>query len=117
MVMATQGDTRVHPNGSRPGVLAPPGTASLIGKTLAATRPAARRAAAARAAGRAWRAFRPAALSTSAYGCAAAGAYVAAGLWPGLLTAAAALLLLDWQSKHPPPPVIVDDPDLPGGVG
>lgn len=112
MVMATVGVQKVHPNGSHPGgpgpVLAP---ASLIGKTLAVTRPAARRAALARASGRGWRAFRPAALSTLGYGCAAAAAYVGAGLWPGLLAAAAALVLLDWQNKPAPPPVVIDDPD------
>lgn len=91
-------------------------SASLIGKTLAVTRPAARRAAVARALGRAWRAFRPAALSTAGYGCAATATYVAAGLWPGLLATAAALILLDWQNKPSPPPVVVDDPDgVPGG--
>lgn len=113
MVMATLTDPGVHSNGSRPvAVLAP---ASLIGKTLAVTRPAARRAALARALGRGWRAFRPSALPSAGYGCAAAAAYVGAGLWPGLLASAVALILLDWQAKPGPPPVVIDDPDTVDG--
>lgn len=118
MLMATVGDTRVHPNGSRP-VAATPGvsSASLIGKTLAVTRPAARRAALTRAAGRGWRTFRPSALPAAAYGCAASAAYVAAGLWPGLLATAGALILLDWQAKPGPAPVVIDAPVDPDGGG
>lgn len=86
--------------------------ASLIGKTLAVTKPAVRRAAVARAIGRGWRAFRPAALSTAGYGCAAAAAWVAAGLWPGLLATAGALVLLDWQNKPSPAPVVIDGPPV-----
>lgn len=118
MVMATVGVREVHPNGSHPGVPAPAlAPASLIGKTLAVTRPAVRRAAVARAIGRAWRAFQPSALSTAGYGCAAAAAYVAAGLWPGLLATAAGLILLHWQNEPGPAPVVIDAPVDPDGGG
>lgn len=114
-MMVTVGEARVHPNGARPGVTVP---ASLIGKTLATARPAARRAALGRGVSRAWRAFRPAALATAAYSCATSAAYVAAGLWPALASAAVGLLLLEWQAKAGRPPVIVDEPDPPaGGAG
>jgi len=110
--MVTVAAPHVHSNGVRGGPQPATAPASLIGKTLAVTRPAARRDALTRAAGRAWRAFRPAALLTAGFGCATAAAYVAAGLWPGLLATAASLVTLDWLSRPPRPPVIVD-PDAP----
>lgn len=114
--MVTVAAPHVHPNGVR-GAQPATAPASLIGKTLAVTRPAARRDALTRAAGRAWRAFRPAALPTAGYGCAAAATYVAAGLWPGLLATASGLILLDWQNKPSPPPRVIDAPEPDGTPG
>ncbi len=118
--MTTLADPGVHPNGSRraiPPALAP---ASLIGKTLATARPRARGAAAHRALGRAWAAFRPAALLTAGCACAVAATYIALGLWPALLAAGTSFFLLDWLSRpSPPPKVIVEDPEpnAPDGGG
>ncbi len=110
------------PNGRTPmpsPSVTPPvvSSASVLGKAYAATRPRSRAAALAGAVGRGWRAFRPAVLPTAGCGCAAAAAYVAVGLWPGLLAAAAGCFLLDWLSKPSPPPAVVDDPGADGDAG
>ncbi len=119
MVMTTLADPGVHPNGSRRPQGPALAQASLIGKTLATARPRVRGAAARRVLGRAWAAFRPAALLVAGCGCATAATYIALGLWPGLLAAAAGLFLLDWLSKPARPPrVVVEDPPGPdGGAG
>ncbi len=92
--------------------------ASLIGKTLATARPRTRAAALAAAAGRGWRAFRPAALPTAGCASGTAAAFIALGLWPALLAAGTSFFLLDWLSKPAPPPrVVVEDPDDGDGGG